>query len=223
MCVISIGVSLGTIYLFARTPVGDYAAFVWVNLAVWILGVCIWLTLGLAVIAAVRPQIAAIKPQIAAIRSQTTSKGFHSVRKERRTSTSAKRIGALLGLGVAGVVGMLVLLFPYGSQFVLDWTAVTRVQQMTAAIEHHVPRGPVGMGILYSGSNPFQSAEDEHGTAYLLLTRGWSPGMEEPINQLLGMPIDKNGPFVVFTEQGEKLISAQYYPHYPPLWFVKKG
>ena len=222
MCVITLSVSLGTIFLFARTPVGDFAAFIWVNLAVWVLGICIWLTVALAVVIAIRPQIAAMKPQIAADKiTATTSKGFHSARKEWRTSARAKRIGALVVLSVACVAGLLVLVFPYGDQFVLDWTGVARVQQMTGEIEHHVPQGPVGMGILYSGSNPFQSAEDEHGVAYLLLTQGWSPGMESPINQLLGMPIDKNSAFAVFTEQGGRLVSAQYYTHYQPLWFVK--
>ena len=52
---------------------------------------------------------------------------------------------------------------------------------MSSDIEAHVPQGPVGMGILYAGPNPFQAGGDEHGPAYLLLARGWTPGMEAPI------------------------------------------
>ena len=96
LCVISVSVSLGTIFLFAHTPVNDFAAFIWVNLAVWTLGICIWLTLGLAVVTAVRPRIAAISPQIAAIRSESTVKSI-------RVSARAKRIGAIVALVVAFV------------------------------------------------------------------------------------------------------------------------
>jgi len=115
-----------------------------------------------------------------------------------------------------------VLVFPYGNQFILDWSSMARAQQMTSDIEHHVPQGRVAMGIRYSGPNPFQLASDEHGAAYLLLTDGWIPGMEPQINQLLGMPIDKSSPFVIFTERGERLVSAQYFSHYQPLWFLRK-
>jgi hypothetical protein len=222
MCVVSIAGMIGTVVLFSSTPITYFEAFIWINLELWLVGICIWLTLGLAVVVALRPQIAAIRPQIAAIRPEAVPRGSHAARKERRLSSSAKRIGALLALGVACVAGVLVVVFPYGNQFVLDWSGVTRAQHMTSAIEHHVPRGPVGMGVLYTGPNSFQAAGDEHGAAYLLLTEGWSPGMEQPINQLLGMPIEKNGPFVVFTEQGERLVSAQYYSHYQVLWFIKK-
>ena len=217
MCVISLSVSVGTILLFARTPVSDFAAFIWINLAVWALGICIWLTLGLAAVTAIRPQIAAIRPQIAAIRSE-------SGRQTVRVSARAKRLGAFVALVVACAAGTLVLVFPYGDQFVLDWAGVARTQQMGADIESHVPQGPVGMGTLYSGPNPFQAGSDEHGLAYLLLTRGWTPGMEPPIDELLGMPIEKDSPFVVFTEQGEKkLVGARYYAQYQPLWFAKKA
>jgi hypothetical protein len=78
------------------------------------------------------------------------------------------------------------------------------------------------MGVLYSGSNPFQAADDEHGAAYLLITGGWIPGMEPPINQLLGLPIHPKSPFVVFTERGTELTRVQFYPRYQELWFLKK-
>jgi hypothetical protein len=95
------------------------------------------------------------------------------------------------------------------------------VKHMTASIEAHVPRGDVGLGISYTGNNYFQQTEDEHGVAYLLLTRGWTPGLEPSVNQLLGLPIKPKAPFVVFTEKGTVVTGARYYPHYKPFWWVK--
>ena len=215
MCVVSIGAALGLVFLYAHTPTSDLFSFIWISLALWPVGICIWLTLGLAVAVAIAPQVAAVMPQIASLRAESGRRAIH-------VSASTKRSLAVFSLGLACIAGILVLVFPYGDQFVFNWTGVTRVQHMSANIEDHVPKGPVGMGVLYSGPNLLQSIGDEHGAAYLLLTRGWTPGMEPQIDQLLGMPIDKDGPFAVFTERGEALVSAQFYPKYQPLWFLKK-
>ena len=220
MCILSIAALLGTVILFASTPVSYYEAFIWINLELWLVGLCVWITLGLAAVVAIRPQLAVIGPQIAALRPRTASP--HSARRKTPISVNGKRTGALLTLGAAGIAGMLVVVFPYGNQFLLNWAGMARAQQMTSAIEAHVPKGHIGIGVKYSGPDPFQLAGDEHGAAYLLLTDGWVPGMEPQINQLLGMPIDKNGPFVVFTERGQKLVSARYYHRYPELWFLRK-
>ena len=59
--------------------------------------------------------------------------------------------------------------------------------------------------------------------AYLLLAGGWVPGMEPQADQLLGLPIDRKGPFAVFTEEGTHVTGAAYYPAYKPLWFNKSG
>ena len=64
MGVVSIGGSLGVIVLLASTPVNYFEAFIWVNLAVWIVGICLWLTLGLAVIVVFRPQIARVRSRL---------------------------------------------------------------------------------------------------------------------------------------------------------------
>ncbi|MDQ1360496.1 MAG: hypothetical protein QOJ44_873, partial [Acidimicrobiaceae bacterium] len=46
--------------------------------------------------------------------------------------------------------------------------------------------------------------------------------MEPPINQLLGLPIDRKSPFVVFTERRGNLKSAHFYAHYQVLWFLRQ-
>jgi hypothetical protein len=159
---------------------------------------------------------------VAAFRAQIAKARSPLGRREIRISAAAKRAAVLAGLGAACLAGTMVTVFPYGNQFVLDWAGMARAQRMTADIEHHVPHGRVGIGILYSGPNYYQTAGDEHRTAYLLLTGGWVPGMGSQVNQLLGMPIDRKSPFVVFIERGTKVIAAQYYPHYQELWFQQK-
>ena len=216
MCVVSLSGAAGIVVLFARTPTDDMLAFIWVNLAVWLVGICIWLTFGLAVVIALRSQREEVRKQVAAVRAQLG-------RKEARLSGRSRRLAVVSALGVAGVVAALVAVFPYGDQFLLDWAAVGRVQQMTADIQQHVPHGHVGLGILYRGRDFYQSAQDQHGVAYLLLAGGWVPGMEPQADQLLGLPIDRMGPFAVFTEHGTHVTRAAYYQVYPPNWFNKSG
>ena len=59
--------------------------------------------------------------------------------------------------------------------------------------------------------------------AYLLLAGGWVPGMEPQADQLLGLPIARKHPFVVFTEKGTRVTGATYYPAYQPFWFNRPG
>ncbi len=205
MCVVSLGGMLGTVVLLSSVPVSYYLAFVWVNLDVWIVGICVWLTLGLTLITAIRGHAGAV------VRSRA---GPYLAAVHR----GARGLGVALVFVVAGVAGLLVLLFPYGNQPGSNWTGVARVKRMAADVEHHVPKGPVGIGMFYSGNDPFQTAADEHGVAYLLLTDGWTPGLESQVNQRLSMPIRRKSPFVVFTEQGEQLLGAKYLPRYQSLW-----
>ena len=199
LCIVSLSASLGVIALFSHVPTSYLLSFVWVNLVVWAVGISLWVTLGVALVAAVR-----------------------SRRALPRLDSMSHRAKHVVGVGVLGVVtviGTLVVVFPYGNQFLLDWQGVTRVEHMTTEIQQHVPKGPVGIGVRYSGNDYFQAAEDEHGTAYLLLVGGWLPGMEPSINQLLGLPIHPKSPFVVFNEHGQRLISANFYRHYFWYWF----
>jgi hypothetical protein len=216
LSVVSLGAAVGVVTLFSRTPSNDLLAFIWVNLAVWLLGVGIWLTLCLAVVTALRPQWAEIRSQVAEVRTQLG-------RKTTRISGATRRTLVLLILGVVGVIGMLVTLFPYGNQFLVDFPGVVRVKQMTADIQSHVPRGNVGIGLIYRGPDFYQVAQDEHGVAYLLLTGGWTPGMEPATNQLLGLPIHRTSPFVVFTEHNTSVTGVRHYPVYLPFWFTKTG
>ena len=117
-------------------------------------------------------------------------------------------------MGLATASATVVALFPYGNQFVLDWSGTTRVTQMAAEIERRIPPGPVGIGIRYKGSDVFRLENDEHGLSYLLLTAGWLPGLEAPENQLLGLPIHPRSPYVVFNEKGAVLRSTDVYTHY---------
>ncbi len=216
LSVVTLGGALGVVTLFARMPKGYLLSFIWVNLSVWIVGIAIWLTLGLALVTALRPQWTEIRAQVSEVRAQLG-------RREIRFSEHARRITAVVALGVACLIGTLITTFPYGNQFLLDWAGVARVQRMTASIEQNVPRGKVGYGIVLTGTDFYQVAEDEKGAAYLLLTDGWTPGMEPSINQLLGLPIDRQSPFVVFTEHGTDVSGAKYYRAYQPTWYAKTG
>jgi hypothetical protein len=200
MCVVSIGAGLGVVALFSRIPYSFLLSFAWTNLVLWPIGICMWLTFGWAAVTAYRSSRFA----------ETT----------RRMPAIAVSVAAIAGMTLATVAGALVAIFPYQTQFVTDWVGVSRVKTMTASIERHVPMGPVGLGIRYSGSDYFQSANDERGSSYLLLTAGWVPGMEPPSNGSLGLPIHQRSPFVVFTEHKAQLTAIRFYKHYAPYWWV---
>ncbi len=197
LCLVSLGGSLGVVFLFAHIPDSFILSFVWVNLPVWAVGVCFWVTLGLAAVTLWREY------------------GYHLVRIG--VSPRAARAGVLALMGLATAAATVVALFPYGNQFVLDWPATARVTQMAAEIERRIPPGPVGIGIRYKGSDYFRYAEDEHGVSYLLLTAGWLPGLDAAENQLLGLPIHPRSPFVVFNEKGAVVRSTDVYTHY--VWY----
>ena len=207
MCVVSVSGMLGVLILLASTPRDYYLSFIWVNLTVWIVGICVWVTLGLAVVTALRPRLA---PAVARLRRQ------------REWATAKTGRAVVLGLMAATcLAGLLVVAFPYGyHDFLVDWTGMTRAQHMATDVEAHVPKGPVDLGVFYTGKNPLQLAGDEHEAAYLLLADGYQPGLEPQINQLLGMPIDRQAPFAIFYEHGSALNHARYLPKYEQLWFL---
>jgi hypothetical protein len=215
MSMLSLAGAAGVVFLFARAPTQRPVAFIWVNVAVWLVGICIWLTLGLAVVTALRPQSGG-EPRARCPRSDRSWAGGRSGSPARD-----RRVAAVVALGVAGLVGTLVAVFPYGNQFLVDWPAVARVQQMTGDIQQRVAHGNVGIGILYNGPDVYQSTSDAHGVAYLLLVGGWTPGLEPEANQLLGLPVDPKAPFVAFTERGARVTGTTYFPVYKPLWFAE--
>ena len=47
LCLVSLAGGLGLVFLFAHIPDSFLLSFVWVNLPVWAVGVCFWVTLGL--------------------------------------------------------------------------------------------------------------------------------------------------------------------------------
>jgi hypothetical protein len=198
MCLVSLGGGFGLVFLFAHIPRSYFASFVWVNVPVWALGVCFWVTLGLAAV--------------------TIWQDHRHWAAHARVSSRAARAGPLVVMGLATAAATVVALFPYGSQFVLDWPATARITQMAAQIERRIPPGPVGIGIRYRGTNFLQIDEDEHGLSYLLITAGWLPGMEAAENQLRDLPIHPRSPFVVFNERGLVLRSTDVYKHYLPYW-----
>jgi hypothetical protein len=193
--------AFGVVVLYSRIPQNFVLSLVWVSLVVWVVGICIWLTLGLAVFTAVRPRIS-----------------FRSPRITKRTG----EIVSVAALGVCTVAGTLVVLFPYGNQFLLNLTTMHRVNEMAAIVERNVHRGDVDIAIHYNGSNYFQVAGDEHGVAYLLEAAGWQPGLDPSVNALLGLPIHPHSREVVFDERGAKLVGFRVIRHYNP-WAALVG
>ena len=166
-------------------------------MAVWVVGLSIWITFGLALVLLIR--------------------SHYALGVLDKVSRRSKEYASLGILGVAAISGLVAVGLSYGGSFVFDWTGVSRVEQMASTIEQRVPSGDVNIAIRYTGLNPYRLSEDEHGLAYLLMTKGWTPGMEAEENHLLGMPITPKSIFVVFNEHGEALNSVNYYPHY--IWY----
>ncbi len=190
--------AIGLVVLYARVPADYKLSFGWISLAVWIVGICIWVTLGFAVVTWARSRL-------------PVGRGF-------RVSQSAVKTCALVLMAIATVGATAVVMFPYGGNGQrLDFAAMRRVQSEAAIVEKEVPRGEVGIDVRYSGLNFLQGIEDEHGTAYLLRTAGWVPGLPVGADGLLDYPIHPDKSFVVFNEHETSLTGFKRYDHYSPL------
>jgi hypothetical protein len=192
---VTIAGSVGLVSLYARVPKNYVLSFQWVSLAVWIVGICIWITViyGLVILA------------------QRLLRQRHEVRLPQ----NVLEIGVLALLLLGTIAATLVAMFPYGgSGQRLDFAGMQRVQTEAQIVEKGVPRGDVGIDVQYSGTNFLQSVEDERGTAYLLRTAGWVPGLPVGSNGLLNYPIYPDKPFVVFRERGTAVTGSKIYRRY---------
>jgi hypothetical protein len=199
LSVITTASAIGLVVLYARVPSDYILSFTWINLAVWVVGICIWLTFGLAVV--------------------TWARVFIGAREGTQISPKTVQVVALCLLAAGTVVGTVVVAAPYGNRgYQLDFASMRRVQDMARIVEQEVPQGRVSLGVRYSGGNFFQYISDEHGVAYLLKTAGWVPGMPPQVSGLLNLPIYPASPFVVFNEHQESLLGFERYAHYQPDW-----
>jgi hypothetical protein len=204
LAVITGSSALGLVALYSNVPSNYILSFTWINLAVWAVGICMWLTVGFFAVTIIETYV----------RQRTTT----------RISSETGQVAALVALIGVAIVGTVVVLFPYGrTGYQLDFASMQRVQHMARIVEQEVPPGQVGLGIRYSGNNFFQYISDEHSVSYLLKTAGWVPGMPPEVNGLLGLPISKNSPFVVFDERQEKLTGFERYDRYHPDWIYGSG
>ena len=194
---LTVGSAVGLVVLYSRIPTSYFESFVWVDLLVWMVGIGMWLTLGLAAFEFFRARL----PRMQSL----------------RITERSRTIASIATLSVAAVAATLVVTFPYGDQFVLDFQTNKRDALMASIVERHVRQGPVGIGIRYTGSDPYQIAADEHGVAYLLITAGWVPGLEPGADTQSGLPIRPHNTFVVFDERGATLTGFRVYPRYEPL------
>ncbi len=196
--------AIGLVALFSRVPSNYILSFIWINEAVWVVGICIWLTFGLGAVTWARSTIRR--------------------RNELHISKRAVQVVALVVLTAGALVATAVVAFPYGGRgFQLDFRGDKRVQGMAAIVEENVSPGHVGLEIHYSGKNYLQYISDEHGVAYLLETAGWVPGMSQQVSGLLNLPIDRGSPLVVFNEEGASVTGFARYGHYEQNWYFTSG
>ncbi len=192
---VTIASAIGLVVLYARVPADYQLSFGWISLAVWIVGICIWVTLGFAVV--------------------TWARSRFPVRQGFRVSQSAVKTCVLVLMAIATFGATAVVMFPYGGNGQrLDFAAMRRVQTEAAIVEKEVPRGEVGIADSYSGLNFLQGIQYEHGTAYLLRTAGWIPGLPVGADGLLDYPIHSDKPFVVFNEHVTSQTGFRRYDHY---------
>jgi hypothetical protein len=195
MSAVTTASAIGLVVLYSRIPANYILSFQWISLAIWIVGICIWITLGYGLVILARRRL--------------------SVLREVRVPMNATTIFVLVVMSFATVAATLVVMFPYGGNGQrLDFAAMSRVQKEAGIVEKGVPRGEVGLAVQYSGKDFLQSVEDERGTAYLLRTAGWIPGLPVGSDGLLHYPIHPDKPFVVFNEQSAELTGFKIYKHY---------
>ena len=197
MSTVTIASAIGLVALYARIPANYTLSFQWISLAVWIVGICIWLTIGSAIV--------------------TWVPNYLSIGSQIRVSKRALKISVLALMAIATIAGTIVVMFPYGKNGQrLDFTAMRRVQEEAQIVEKAVPKGDVGITVRYSGADFLQTVEDEHGTAYLLRTAGWVPGLPQGSDGLLHSPIHSDKPFVVFYDHQTSLTGFRIYDRYSP-------
>jgi hypothetical protein len=189
--------AIGLVFLFARVPRNYTASFEWVSQAVWIVGICIWITAGYAVVSWARSHL--------------------SVGRGNRVPKSAVKTSVLVLIAIAVIVGTALVMVPYnGRGQRLDDAAWQRVQIEAKLVETYIPRSDVAINVRYTGPNYTQRYQDERGTAYLLLTAGWVPGLPTQSDALLPYPIHPKMPAAVFDEHQKVLTGFERYPGYSP-------
>ncbi len=192
---VTIASAIGLVLLYARVPRNYTLSFEWISQAVWIVGICIWLTGGYAVVIWARNRL--------------------SVRRGIWVPNTTLKTSMIVLTALAVIAGTLVVMFPYnGRGQRLDYAAWRRVQNEAKIIETYVPRSDVGINVRYSGRDFIQRFQDEHGTAYLLETAGWIPGLPPQSNGLLHDPIEPGDPSFVFDENQRMLTGFERYPDY---------
>lgn len=194
---VTIASSIGLVALYARVPRSYVLAFQWISLAIWIVGICIWITVIYGVVVLTRSRLP-VRPEAWDL-----------------TNTNWMKVSGLVVISIATIAATVVVMFPYGGNGQrLDFVAAGRVKSEAAIVEKSVRRGDVGIAVQYSGSNFLQSSEDERGVAYLLRTAGWVPGLPVTSNGLLNYPIHPDKPFVVFKERSTAFTGSKVYSHY---------
>lgn len=189
--------AIGLVVLYARVPRNYTLSFEWVSQAVWIVGICIWITGGYALM--------------------IWARSHFSVVRAIRVPERAMKISLLVLLAVGTIAGTVVVMFPYGGRGQrLDYAAWARVKHEAKIIETYFPKSEVGINVRYTGRDFIQRFQDEHGTAYLLQTAGWVPGLPPQSDGLLHDPIHPGMPSVVFDENQKLLTGFERYPDYSP-------
>jgi hypothetical protein len=196
---VTIAASIGLVLLYDRVPKNYVLAFQWISLAVWIVGICIWISVVYGVVVLVRNRL----------------RGRLPASPEGLDLEKWLKLAVLTVIVVATIAATLVVTFPYGGNGQrLDFVAMGRVKSEAAIVEKGVPRGDVGIAVQYTGPDYLQSVQDERGVAYLLRTAGWVPGLPVASNGLLNYPIHPDKPFVVFMEHLGNLTGSKIYSHY---------
>jgi hypothetical protein len=184
--------AIGLVVLYARVPENYILSFQWISLLTWIVGICIWITLGYAFVTWARSRL--------------------SVSWVLRVPKKAVKASVLVLIAIATIAATAVVMFPYGEEGQrLAFTAMQRVEREAGIVETYVPRGEVAISVRYSGLDSFQRVQDERGTAYLLRTAGWVPGLPLSANGLLNYPINPNSRFILFNEQQAVLTGFKVY------------
>ena len=192
LSVVTTASAIGLVILYARVPENYILSFQWISLLTWVVGICLWLTLGYGVVVWARSRL--------------------SVGWKIRVPPGVVKASVLVLMAIATVAATAVVMFPYGQQGQrLVFGAMQRVEREAGIVETYVPKGKVGLAVRYSGLDFLQRVEDERGTAYLLRTDGWIPGLPASANGLLNLPIDPNRPFVLFNEQQAVLTGFKVY------------
>jgi hypothetical protein len=193
---VAVAFSAGLVVSFWIFPTKNTLSLDYLIPILWVVGVLLWVCGGWAVAA-----VAARRP------ARVDGSGGRPARRELTIVAGWAAVVVVLGVAAAGL-WPLHAFEPTEAAVGWDPTTVAKVENVTAAIERTVPRGPVVFEVKNPGPGEFAGFGLSEGVAWRLRSDGWQPGLYSFQRAYTGLVPSPRARNVVIELHGSEVVSA---------------